>query len=927
MDQIAVETTRALVLADGATDQAAANARGHLFEEFVVQLLGTQGYSPPRRENLNVTAEGVELDVVANHAVTGHRLICECKAYSSNVATPSLTSFLGKLSLVQADDPSCRGLFIALPRLTPEAKEKADRAEEKLDGFRHLGSYDVCSLLADAKLLPSVENGPALQADPMLLITKHGLALAARELDPETRRAARIVVWNRAKVVPHPVLVLVERALADGLPVASMGAASNVLPVQTASPQPVVEVQGSSSDFEYQFPAAPAFFVGRKRVSQELTKSIRTATSGSAIVINAKSGWGKSSLALRLKLDVERTGGVALVVDTRTAERSDYVAAAMERLIITAVERDLMVLPHNAAFSSLASITETLRHVAWRQGRKPLLIMFDQFENVFRSPELTREFRDLALLVNDLEAPLTVGFSWKTDMVGWTEGYPYRLRDEIRDAATVHVLEPFGPRDVETLLRRLEKAIDAKLHRELRQRLREFSQGLPWLLKKLAGHILAEVEKGVGQEQLIRESLNVQGLFESDLSRLSPDEQLGLRTVAASAPVIASELDEDLIPSSVLDSLMHQRLVVQVGDRLDIYWDTFRDFLMTGRVAIEDSYVVRYAPNGPAKLLRAALAAEGNISVADAATRLNTTPTVIFNYSRELRLFGILSPEANRVAIRPELLQSNDREEAIRTTVAQAMRRHKMYSLLQRLAAQSGGDVNLADFASELPQQFPAIEAKSASWFSYARSFCQWTDYAGLLNLGRDGTLQLRDGGSPGKQRLLSGALPIRIKSAFPGSNPGPSMELLRYLADPVSFPRPKKRRFVDAVRDLSLLGVVEVADEDQVSLSDRELVQQGEVNAARLRQLVEEQRGMKEAFEVLEANPAATPLELGEALRISHSAEWAESTTKSAGKYIRGWARQCGIDTRLRKTEPKQDGEVAEEQPTLFDSVDPLYE
>lgn len=312
MKQIAVETTNVAVLAEGSTSQAAANAKGHLFESFVSTFLSTQGYGAPTTENLNVTSEGVELDVVAVHGVTGHRLLCECKAYSSNVRAPALTSFLGKLALAQADDSSCQGLFVALPRLTPEAKEKADAAELKLNGFRHLSSYGLCTLLSDAKLLPSLDDGPDLTADPMLVISEHGLALAARELDAKTRRPIRIVLWTRSGSVPDPVLTLAEKFLADGLPVVAQGSSGAPLPVRLDPPQPIVEVQGSSSDFEYQLPAAPAFFVGRKTVASQLSKKIREATSASVIVINAKSGWGKSSLSLRLKQDIERAGGIAL---------------------------------------------------------------------------------------------------------------------------------------------------------------------------------------------------------------------------------------------------------------------------------------------------------------------------------------------------------------------------------------------------------------------------------------------------------------------------------------------------------------------------------------------------------------------------------------------------------------------------------------
>jgi hypothetical protein len=903
LNRIAVETTSVAVLADGSSAGAISHRRGHLLEEFLAQLLGVLGYSEPRREHLNVTSQGIEIDVVAEHKVTRQKLMAECKAYSAAVRVPEFEPFVGKYLLARTDDDQLAGVFLGLPRLTPDAKEQADKLESKAPAFRYLGSKEVVELLVGAKLLPDLDGVPPLSTDLTVVITEHGLALAARELDPQSRRATRTLLWSMGSIVPDPVVALVERDLSEGLPVVRADDGTASVAIRRPPEPTIVAVRQSTSDFEYQLPAAPRFFVGRKTVEGSLVASITDRSGGGTLVVNAKSGWGKSSLALRLARRVTQAGGVALVVDSRTAERPEFVAAAVERLLRDAQARRLIVLPESAAFSSLASTIRSLRDADWKRGSKPLMLFFDQFENVFRDADLTREFRDLAVLVSELTVPVTVGFAWKTDLVGWTEDHPYQLRDEIRDGATLAVLDPLGPREIETLLRRLEKAVGEKLHRELRARLREVSQGLPWLFKKLAGHIIAELTSGATQEQLVRESLNVQTLFESDLAELSPAEQEGLRAIARSAPALVSDLEES-VPSGILLSLFNRRLVVQVGERIDTYWDTFRDFLLTGRVAIEDSYMVRYAPSsGVSKLLRIAIADDGELSVPSAATTLSTSTSVIFNYARELRQFGLISAEANRIVVAPSIMSSSDREHAVRLQVAAALRRHRILSVVLSLFGDGSGPVPLTRLAQELPTVFPAVEANAESWLTYARAFAQWLSYAGLVSLTRDGVERAADGDTP-QGRLLSGAVPVRVRSAFPQAPSGPAAQLLLHLADP-SNPRPPQRSFRPALRDLALLNAVELDDHDHITLTDHALVADGAIDAVALRRRVESMPGLAEAFELLTEEPAASPQRVAACIANAHGAEWAHSTALSIGKYVRSWARECGVETKLRASGP----------------------
>lgn len=707
---IGVETTAVVVLAKGATTAEVSANKGHLLEDLLAQLLGELGYEKPTVESLRVTAEGIELDVTAKAKVTGQQLIAECKAYSSNISAGEFTSFMGKYLLAREDNRQLAGIFLGLPRLTAGGKEQADRLAEKASLFRYLSSAGVCRLLQEAALLPAVSEGPKLGSDITVVITRHGLALAAHELDSKSRRAKALVLWTRTGSVPEPLRMLVESSsLANGLPVVIAGDAAEKVPAKSDADPSIVSVRESTSDFEYQLPAAPRFFIGRKEVATGLAESIRTRVNCETLVVNAKSGWGKSSLALRLKNSVDQAGGVGLVVDTRTAETSRFVTAALEKFTRQLSDRGIITLREDAAFGSVASSLKTLAEAQWSR-RPPLLLFFDQFENVFRDDAVTREFRDLAVQASGMDVPLTIGFAWKTDLVGWTEDHPYRLRDEIREMATRVILEPLGPREIETLLRRLEKALSEKLDVDLRRRLREYSQGLPWLFRKLASHILGEVSRGATQEQLVRQSLNVQALFESDLAELSPKEQEGLRAIARSAPALVSDLEE-VVPNAIVQSLLNRRLIVQVGDRIDTYWDIFRDFLLTGSVAIQDSYIIRYGPASVGRLMRRLLAHGGEMSVADAAEELATSSNAVFNLARELRLMGLVRMESSQIIVVSDIAEATDQESACKAVVAAALRRHKISTVVLKRLSSDDIRLSFADVAAELPRAFPTVES------------------------------------------------------------------------------------------------------------------------------------------------------------------------------------------------------------------------
>ncbi|SJN20002.1 Dinucleotide-utilizing enzymes involved in molybdopterin and thiamine biosynthesis family 2 [Luteococcus japonicus LSP_Lj1] len=635
----------------------------------------------------------------------------------------------------------------------------------------------------------------------------------------------------------------------------------------------------------------PRYFVGRGEPVRDLLAHMEARRG--PFVLNAQSGWGKSSLALML---ASKISGLSFVLDTRTASSPSYVAAAVRHAALAAERAGLLVLPDDASWATTAGALRSLRDSSWRDGAS-LLVVFDQFENAFSDAALTAEFRDAALWSRENPEHVTLAFAWKTDYVDWIESHPYRLRDQIREASKVVNLAPFGSREVETVLRRLEAAVGAGLSRELRQRLREYSQGLPWLLKKLSGHLITEMASGKSQEQLIGEALNVQNLFDSDLAALSPQERDALNFVARYAPVRAAEVTERFT-AGLVQSLLNQRLIVQVGEKLDTYWDIFRDYLNSGRVPIEDSYILRLSPNSVARLVSELLAHSGSAATSEIAEAWETTENVVWNLARELRQLGLGSSAGGFTSLAPEIVGSSDPEHEIRSRVANALRRHRAYSEFADLSERGQGRVQVSAFAARLREAFPAVQGTPNTWTAYARTFIAWFEYAGLVVTDRSGFV-IAPEGSPGKGTLTARPASIVRSGAFPSRAPGPALELLRRSDGYLVVAPPEKRQYFREL--VALAAVTDVSDYPTTGTIAAGLVVDGEIVEEVLLELLRAVPGGAEAVRGVEANSSVRSVEIGRIFEAAYATTWTDSTRDLVGKSFLAWARAAGLSTRRR--------------------------
>lgn len=271
---------------------------------------------------------------------------------------------------------------------------------------------------------------------------------------------------------------------------------------------------------------------------------------------------------------------------------------------------------------------------------------------------------------------------------------------------------------------------------------------------------------------------------------------------------------------------------------------------------------------------------------------LRTSEAVIFNLARELRIFGLSAYESNHVKLIPELIDADDQEEFVRRRVESALRRHRAYTLLLRLFEKYPKGLSITIFAHELERSFIAVTARPGTWQTYARAFAQWFDYVGLSSLSST-SINPPEEGASGKGELL-GDIPPRGRGA--GSihiSPGPALSLLsRVLNENVHAGSLTTREW----RCLSLLTSMKLVEVSQSGYIEAVEVGPAGITPARIRNALEELPGLSAALNLLESNPRASAITVGNVVKETSGVTWSDATTGLVGKQIRSWARNAGI-------------------------------
>lgn len=892
---------------------ASTKDKGDLLEKLSSDLTERQSYSVT--EEVRVTAS--ELDLLCTHKVSARKLYVECKAYRETLSAKVLRQLLGTINFEGYDE----GWLISAGPLGKDAKgfvedwESRDSDERKL-----LSIYTprrIIEALIDSGVIVTRPENLALEAlnedkdligQWILLISPFGRFWTLTVLESGVSTGVLVFSATTGKRVQDSTLLrnlsstdssLKELDFEYSLDQPKSVEASEALPRNT-----VVEVQHGESWSDYR-PARPEHFVGRKDAQSDIIRfleNVRTdKTKTRVFAITGDSGMGKSSLIAKLRERVRnvryRNKYFIFAVDVRAATNANYIAHSLIACLKAAIENEVLsddgtairITNHSdpVASDSIASLLKKLE-----ESGRVIALVFDQFEELYSKPELFAVFEEaqrLFLSAISCCSNLVLGFAWKTDSTV-QQGHPaYFMWHRLSDHRYAVGLLPFVHSDASKAITVFEKELGQNLKPDLRRQIIENSQGYPWLLKKLCIHLYEQIHSGTTQSELA-ETLDVGSLFDRDLNSLTQPERQCLELIAYSAPADWYEV-LDLFDRDVIAALQDKRMIIRSGDRLNVYWDIFREYVLTGKPpAIPFTYI----PSSPS--IKSLLAVSEKLDHEVSATTkslsdsIDLTEKTVGNVIHDLFMLGIASGSYDAVKLDSRINENSNR--AVLERIRSVMKRH---ALTRHLKSHFDEHelISQNELRTGLQAINPAASHSTRTWELYSARMGRWLSATGILTPVTDGWLRQDVGDVVFAETIdRRGRGYRRHLGPFLGdAPPAKVVQALNWLVanQPTSLESAKEQGFRNGMTVLVRFNVARRIEE---GLIETDCDPNAEINFDELVwQCAREEETLEFVCDFLNEKPNSSGVQVGAFVNDCYKTNWSDGSKMRTGNSLKTWA------------------------------------
>jgi hypothetical protein len=864
----------------------------------------------------------MEIDIAGKHKSTGSPLFADCKFYETPISAPKLQAFYGKYMTRWHKDKRCHGLLIALPGIDRSAREFYREHIE--------GNPQVTALLYEEdQVLKAISRSPggvgpdtAAKRIPQnmgkpgkfsLLYTEKGLFWVQPIISQGKRTPNRIVIFNDngIPIFDRSTLGYLTKLYPelDDFDNITVGVTAVLQPGLFQDADEIVEVRGGSGCFEYQFPASPEYFVGRRTLLNELDsfakELINKKTPHRGVVFEAPSGLGKSSAVLASVKHLQKMGHFAVAIDSRTASSSRFLSCIIDYIlkkfgdfggILTETDCPKSPTGFDRAVKAIFDIGKLLE-----SHNKLLFIFFDQFENVFLLPDVLKPIKDLFLKICEKQTHLILCFSWNKDLLLSTHAFSDDLIEAVTENSKNMILNTFSRTEIDWLLKKLSKDLDETLTKDLHSFLVEFSQGYPWLLKLLCFHVKVARESGIPQINIAGNLLSIEELFQHDLNKLSNKESASLLEIARSAPMRLSE-SKPIVEPQIVQNLIKQSLIVAIGSTVDVYGDIFRDYLNADVSPHWDNYILGSGSENVIKAVKILHAAGGTLDVSDFNKQTGLPEKLFYRIVKDMDFLGLVKIIKGNASLQIKLpSMPRDGEVVLRNYLKDRLKANRQVRRLLKTLKEKNA-LAIDNIAKLLETWCAYISATRQGWLTYARILAQWLDTADIALLDKKNRkLICFDPATEIRERHL--LLPKRRGAKIPQIQYSPvediAIRLVRALHGDgkVNWTGLGKSTIFRALATLEDLGfIVRKTSLIKVLPKGEEFVSNPDRRALLFAQGALQLTSFSRFLKILESHQAKgnTLLKLGLEIGENLGTNWKNSTAETMAKIMLDWARHA---------------------------------